>query len=104
MDLWESLSVWRALEESSSKLTGFVKRACEVLGLDPNVDVLVSLKYIYEDPEDGINICGYYDPIKKLTVVSLPCLMKKDRALGPLGFYQHVHLTITSIFLTRSLS
>jgi hypothetical protein len=78
MDLWESLSLWRALEETSSKLTGFVKRACEVLGLDRNVDVLVSLKYIYEDPEDGINICGYYDPTKRLIVVSLPCLMRKD--------------------------
>jgi len=78
MDLGESLSLWRALEETSSKLTGFVKRACEVLGLDPNVDVLVSLEYILENPEYEPKICGYYDPTKRLIVVSLPCLMRKD--------------------------
>jgi hypothetical protein len=38
-----------ALEEVSSKLTEFVRRVCERLGLDPDVAVLASYRHFYEE-------------------------------------------------------
>jgi hypothetical protein len=38
-----------ALEEASSKLTEFVRRVCEKLGLDPDVAVLASYRRFYEE-------------------------------------------------------
>jgi uncharacterized protein YkvS len=75
-----------ALEEVSSKLTEFVRRVCEKLGLDPGVAVLASYRRFYEEDfellreewsrEHAREVCGYYDPERKLIVVSVPSLME----------------------------
>ena len=75
-----------ALEEASFKLTEFVRRVCEKLGLDPDVAVLASYRRFYEEDfellreewprEHAREVCGYYDPERKLIVVSVPSLME----------------------------
>jgi hypothetical protein len=74
------------LEEVSSKLTEFVRRVCERLGLDPYVAVLASYRRFYEEDfellreewprEHTREVCGYYDPKRKLIVISVPSLME----------------------------
>jgi hypothetical protein len=68
------LALWRALEVVSFKLTELAGRACWELGLDPCASVLASLESFCEDQECGREVCGRYDPARKLIVVSLPCL------------------------------
>jgi len=85
MELGASLELWRALEEVSSKLTELAGRACQELGLNPDVSVLVSLERFCEDRECGRGICGYYDPSRRLAVVSLPCLAEEGDLAGRLA-------------------
>ncbi|MCC6065613.1 MAG: hypothetical protein LM576_06485, partial [Thermofilum sp.] len=80
MELGASLALWRALELVSLKLTELVGRACWELGLDPCAGVLASLERFCEDEEYGREVCGYYDPERRLILVSLPCLAEGDLA------------------------
>jgi hypothetical protein len=75
-----SLELWRTLEVVSFKLTELAGRACWELGLDPCASVLASLESFCEDQECGREVCGRYDPARKLIVVSLPCLAEGDLA------------------------
>ncbi|MCC6050998.1 MAG: hypothetical protein LM580_09845, partial [Thermofilum sp.] len=80
MELGASLALWRALELVSLKLTELVGRACWELGLDPCAGVLASLERFCEDEEYGREVCGRYDPERRLILVSLPCLAEGDLA------------------------
>jgi hypothetical protein len=80
VELGASLALWRALELVSLKLTELAGRACWELGLDPCAGVLASLERFCEDEEYGREVCGRYDPVRRLILVSLPCLVEGDLA------------------------
>ncbi|MCC6004519.1 MAG: hypothetical protein LM590_09280 [Thermofilum sp.] len=93
--LARSQLLYDTLEEVSSKLTEFVRRICEKLGLDPDVTVLASFRRFYEEDfellreeplhEHAREVCGYYDPKRRLIVISVPSLMEgrvRGRALA----------------------
>ena len=82
MELGASLELWGALEVVSSRLTELARETCRELGLDLGVSALASLERIYEDSEYGREICGYYDPVRRLVVVSLPCLAEEEKKLA----------------------
>ena len=80
-----SLTVLSVVRETSNKVTDLVRNLCNKLGLDPEIKVLISLKLFEEQDKEGVSegkgvkvvICGYYDPYKRLIVISLPCVIKK---------------------------
>jgi len=80
VELGASLALWRALELVSLKLAELAGRACWELGLDPCAGVLASLERFCEDEEYGREVCGHYDPERRLILVSLPCLAEGDLA------------------------
>jgi hypothetical protein len=85
VELGASLELWGALEVVSSRLTELARETCRELGLDLGVSALASLERIYEDREYGREICGYYDPVRRLVVVSLPCLAEGEDLAGRLA-------------------
>jgi len=81
VELGASLALWEALKLVSSKLTELAGRACRELGLDLGVSALASLERVYEDREEGREVCGRYDPERRLILVSLPCLAEEEKDL-----------------------
>jgi len=77
-----SLTVLSVVREISNKVTDLVRNICNKLGLDPEIKVLISLKSFEERDIEGtgevkVIICGYYDPNKRLIVISLPCVINQ---------------------------
>jgi hypothetical protein len=77
-----SLTVLSVVREISNKVTDLVRNICNKLGLDPEIKVLISLKSFEERDKEGtgevkVIICGYYDPNKRLIVISLPCVINQ---------------------------
>jgi hypothetical protein len=77
-----SLTVLSVIREISNKVTDLVRNICNKLGLDPEIKVLISLKSFEERDIEGtgevkVIICGYYDPNKRLIVISLPCVINQ---------------------------
>jgi hypothetical protein len=85
--LESSQAILEAIQEASSIATEFTRRACRELGLNPSVDVFLSLiRFRETDFERSINdgdrkikteICGYYYPEEHLIVLSLPCIANR---------------------------
>jgi len=85
--LESSLALWEAVEKASSIMTEFTRGACSELGLDPQVEVLLSFNHFREEDFERIRgeeggrkksqsvICGYYYPERRLIVLSLPCII-----------------------------
>jgi hypothetical protein len=72
MELGASLELWRALEEVSSKLTELAGRACQELGLNPDVSVLVSLERFCEDWECGRDADYLVKPLVSRVIFKFP--------------------------------
>ena len=91
--LESSLALWEAVEKASSIVTEFTRSACSELGLDPQVEVLLSFNHFCEEDLERIRgeeehkrfqreICGYYYPERRLIVLSLPCIIGKPGSSG----------------------
>mgnify|MGYP000602975840 CR=1 FL=1 len=85
-----SRALWEAVGEISEKLTEFARKACEKLGLNPEVSVLVSLRRFCEEDFERVReverrkpaceICGYYYPEKRLITISIPCVFSSENS------------------------
>jgi len=100
--LRNSFAVLDLVRDVSSKVTHFVRGFCERLGLDRGVEVLISLRRFDEIEKEGIIgveergrlikevVCGYYDPRRRLIVLSLPCVVAK-RSLDKTIAHELIH-------------
>ncbi len=73
-------NLYQVLAKVSNRLTELVRDFAKRKGLDPSVEVEISLKrFIEPEVEEGseaprIIICGYYAPVNKRIVLSYPCI------------------------------
>ena len=100
--LRNSFAVLDLVRDVSSKVTHFVRGFCERLSLDRGVEVLISLRRFDEIEKEGIIgveergrlvkevVCGYYDPRRRLIVLSLPCVVAK-RSLDKTIAHELIH-------------
>ena len=94
--LLNNINVFTELLRSdvSNRITLFVKRVCEDLHLDPDVRVLISLRDFTEDEKldnTSLKICGFYEPDKKLIIISLPCVNKEKNQFFRTLAHEIVH-------------
>jgi len=73
-------NLYQILAKASNRLTELVRDFAKRKGLDPSVEVEISLKrFIEPEAEEGpeaprIIICGYYASVNKRIVLSYPCI------------------------------
>jgi hypothetical protein len=75
-----------ALRVASEDLTGIVREVAQSLGLDPDVEVTVSLRRFTEAGFEGeregevvlTEVCGYYDPEDRRIILSYPCIAERS--------------------------
>lgn len=92
-----SLTVLSVIREASNRVTDLVRNICRKLGLDTEIKVSISLKLFEERDMEGDKdeivkavICGYYDPNRKLVVISLPCVISRGTIVETLA-HELVH-------------
>ena len=98
-----SIEVLKTLRELSRCLTSFTRDVCGNLNLDENLRVIPSLRMFVEHEIKGFTkadfraevktivdecvekemiICGYYDPKRKVIVLSIPCILNKGNEIN----------------------
>jgi Zn-dependent protease with chaperone function len=77
-------NLYQVLTKASNRLTELVRDFAKRKGLDPSVEVEISLKrFIEPEVEEGpeaprIITCGYYNPVNKRIVLSYPCIANES--------------------------
>jgi len=89
-------NLYQVLAKASNRLTELVRDFAKRKGLDPSVEVEISLKrFIEPEVEEGseaprIIICGYYAPVNKRIVLSYPCIASEpDHVTASLKVLAH---------------
>jgi hypothetical protein len=77
-------NLYQVLTKASNRLTELVRDFAKRKGLDPSVEVEISLRrFIEPEVEEGpeaprIITCGYYNPVNKRIVLSYPCIASES--------------------------
>jgi DNA-binding transcriptional ArsR family regulator len=88
-------NLYQVLAKVSNRLTELVRDFAKRKGLDPSVEVEISLKrFIEPEVEEGpeaprIIICGYYAPVSKRIVLSYPCIANESDHVAALKTLAH---------------